>query len=106
MGQSLSAMVVGDSGRERARVMSWFPGHWAVIDGGSPASALDAVADGPCTAVVYTAGTSSVDLETWHQALMIAGYGGAIIDTRPSGVLPDGVVRAPGPRDLAHVLDD
>ena len=57
------------------------------------------------TALVFTAATNSIDLATWYQALRLSGFDGVVIDTRPVGALPPGVLRAAGPGDLARALD-
>jgi hypothetical protein len=105
MAHARSAMVVGDDGAERRRIIAWFPADWRVVDGGRPGAALDAVTDAPCGAVVFTAATESVDLATWYQALLLSGYGGVVIDTRPTGALPAGVRRAAGPGALVAALN-
>lgn len=105
MARARSAMVVGDDGAERRRVIAWLPDDWCAVDAGRPGAALDAVTDAPCGAVIFTAATESIDLATWYQALMLSGYGGVVIDTRPSGALPKGVRRAAGPIALAEALN-
>lgn len=105
MARARSAMVVGDDGAERRRIIAWLPDDWSAVDAGRPGPALDAVTDAPCGAVIFTAATESVDLETWYQALMLSGYGGLVIDTRPSGALPAGVRRAHGRLELAQALN-
>ncbi len=67
------ALIVGDDGEERRRVMSWFPSGWTVVDGGAPAAAVDRATGEPFGAVVYTAATDSVDLDTWYMALACPG---------------------------------
>lgn len=98
------ALIVGDDGEERRRIMSWFPSGWTVVDGGAPATAVDRATGEPFGAVVYTAATDSVDLGTWHMALSLSGFGGLVIDTRVRGTLPRGVTRATNPHGLAVLL--
>lgn len=98
------ALVVGDDGQERHRILSWFPGGWNALDGGPPGAAIEHAAGEAFGAIVYTAGTDSVDLETLHMALRMAGFGGLVIDTRPRGALPEGVVRATSPSGLAALV--
>jgi hypothetical protein len=105
MARARTAMVVGDDGAERRRIIALLPEDWCVVDGGRPGAALDAMTDAACGAMIFTAATDSIDLATWYQALMLSGYGGVVIDSRPSGALPTGVLRAVGPVALAEALN-
>ena len=80
---AMRALVVGDDAAERHRVMAWFGDRWTAEDGGGPAAALDLLVGQRYGAVLYTAGTDSVDLATWFQALCMTGFRGLILDTRP-----------------------
>ena len=102
--ERLRILVVGDDAAERRRVMSWFRAPILADDGGAPAPAIDRATAWPDDAVVYPAATDSVDLATWQQALNLSGVLGAVLDSRPRGVLPDGVQRILGADDLRHAL--
>lgn len=99
------ALVVGDDDDERRRIISWFRPGWTAEDGGAPAAAVDRATES-FRVVVYTAATDSVDLDTWHMALRLSGFGGRVIDTRVRGPLPAGVTRAASPTALAELLAD
>jgi hypothetical protein len=102
--EHLRILVVGDDAAERRRVMSWFRAPVLAEDGGEPAPAIDRATAWPYDAVVYTASTDSVDLATWQQALNLSGFLGAVLDSRPRGRLPDGVLRVAGLEDVRHAL--
>jgi len=103
-GEQLRILVVGDDTAERRRVMSWIEAPMLAEDGGEPAMAIDQATAEPYDAVIYTAATDSVDLVTWHQALSLSGFLGAVLDSRPRGTLPDGVQRIFGADDLRTAL--
>lgn len=98
------ALVVGDDEAERRRVMAWCGERWQAEDGGQPLTALDALRCGKYGAVVYTAGTDSIDLRTWFMAVCLSGFRGVVVDTRPGGATDDGIGRACSPRELQEAL--